>query len=471
MDNDLAFATIDELAPRIKSGELSPVTLVENCLSRIAAHGKTLNSFLAVFEDQAREDATVLEAEIKAGKWRGPLHGIPIGLKDLVDVAGTVTTGGSTILKDNVASADATITRKLKDAGAIIMGKTHMVEFAMGASGINPHYGPGHNPWNTDRITCGSSIGSGNAVGGGLIYGAIGSDTGGSIRMPAAVCGIAGLKPTYGVVSRAGVLDLSWSCDHVGPMTRSVADAAHMMNALAGYDAADPASSGETPPDYAAAMGGSLAGVRVGVPEHYFFEGIDAEIEAAVRSAIELMASQGATVTTISMDWVRLGRPINVGILIPEAVSVHEKWLNEHRDQYSPEVLSRLSGGVGISALDYIKAQRSRAWFIEKMNVAMADVDVLVTPTIPIQTPTIEGCTPVPGENVARDGAELGNFTGVFNTTGSPSLSMTCGFTGDGMPIGMMITGKAHRDDVVLGVGDAYERVAGWQARRPEAYA
>jgi aspartyl-tRNA(Asn)/glutamyl-tRNA(Gln) amidotransferase subunit A len=470
MDNDLAFATIDELAPRIKSGELSPVTLVENCLERIAAHGETLNSFLAVFEDQAREDARVAEAEIKAGNWRGPLHGIPIGLKDLVDVAGTVTTGGSTILKDNMASADATITRKLKDPGAIIIGKTHMVEFAMGATGINPHYGAGHNPWNIDRITCGSSIGSGNAVGGGLVYGAIGSDTGGSIRMPAAVNGIAGLKPTYGVVSRAGVLDLSWSCDHVGPMTRSVVDAAHMMNALAGYDAADPASSNEPPPDYAAATGGSLDGVRVGVPEHYFFEDVDPQIEAAVRAAIELMAERGATVTTIPMDWVRLGRPINVGILIPEALSVHEKWLNEHRDQYSPEVLSRLSAGVGIGAIDYIRAQRSRAWFIEKMNVAMADVDVLVTPTIPIQTPTIEGCTPAPGENVARDGGELGNFTGVFNTTGSPSLSMTCGFTDDGMPIGMMISGKAHRDDVVLSVGDAYERVAGWTERRPAAF-
>ncbi len=471
MDNDLAFATIDELAPRIKSGELSPVTLVENCLERIAAHGKTLNSFLAVFEQQAREDAKTLEAEIGAGKWRGPLHGIPIGLKDLVDVAGTVTTGGSTILKENVASADATITRKLKDAGAIIIGKTHMVEFAMGASGINPHYGPGRNPWNLDRITCGSSIGSGNAVGGGLIYGAIGSDTGGSIRMPAAVCGIAGLKPTYGVVSRAGVLDLSWSCDHVGPMTRSVADAAHMMNALAGYDAADPASSSEVPSDYGAALSGSLDGVRVGVPEHYFFESIDAEIEAAVRSAIELMASHGAVVSTISMEWVRLGRPINLGVMMPEAVSVHEKWLNAHRDQYSLEVLSRLSAGVGISAQDYIKAQRSRAWFIEKLRVAMADVDVLVTPTIPIQTPTIEGCTPAPGENVARDGGELGNFTGVFNTSGSPSLSVTCGFTDDGMPIGMMITGKAYRDDVVLSVGDAYERVATWQERRPEGFA
>ncbi|NQW16166.1 MAG: amidase [Chloroflexi bacterium] len=470
MDNDLAFASIDELAPRIKSGEISPITLVENCLERIAAHNESLNSFLAVFEDQALADAQLADADISSGNWRGPLHGIPIGLKDLVDVAGTVTTGGSTILKDNMASSDATITRKLKDAGAIIIGKTHMVEFAMGASGINPHYGPGHNPWNLDRITCGSSIGSGNAVGAGLIYGAIGSDTGGSIRMPAAVCGIAGLKPTYGVVSRAGVLDLSWSCDHVGPMTRRVADAAHMMNALSGYDSADPASSSETPPDYATALGASLEGIRVGVPEHYFFEGIDPDIESAVRSAIELMASHGATVTILPMDWVRLGRLINVGILIPEAVSVHEKWLNAHRDQYSPEVLSRLTSGIGISAFDYIKAQRSRAWFIDKMNVAMADVDVLVTPTVPIQTPTIEGCTPAPGENVARDGADLGNFTGVFNTTGSPSLNVTCGFTDDGMPIGMMITGKAHRDDVVLSVGDAYERVAGWHERRPPLF-
>ncbi|MCH7735372.1 MAG: amidase [Chloroflexi bacterium] len=467
MDNDLAFASIEELAPRIRDGELSPVTLVENCLERIDALDGKLNSFLVVFREDALQQAEALRQEIADGHYRGPLHGIPIGLKDLIDVEGTVTTGGSTILKDNIAKSDATVTRNLKKAGAIVMGKLNLVEFALGATGMNPHFGPGHNPWNLDRITCGSSIGSGAAVGGGLIYGALGSDTGGSVRMPAAVCGIAGLKPTYGIISRAGVLDLSWSCDHVGPMTRRVADSALMMTALAGYDPLDPASSREPVPDYTAAIDRGLDGVRIGVPEHYFFDDVDSEVEAAVRLGVELMEANGASVSAIPMPWAAKGRAINLSVMLPEALSVHEKWLKEHRDQYSPEVHTRLESAIGMSALDYVKALRARSWFNEQMAEATRDVDVLVTPTVPIQTPTIEACTPPPGENTGREGGELGKFTGVFNTTGTPSLSVTCGFTEDGMPIGMMISGKPFDDVAVLRIGDAYERLAGWWKRRP----
>jgi aspartyl-tRNA(Asn)/glutamyl-tRNA(Gln) amidotransferase subunit A len=470
MTPDLSYASIGELAMEIKAGRLSPVRLVEAALDRINRIDGKLNSFLVVLRDQALAAARERERELKEGRYRGPLHGIPIGLKDLFDVAGVPTTGGSTILKDNVPAADATVTRRLKDAGAIVLGKLNMVEFAMGATGMNPHFGPARNPWDSTRITCGSSGGSGAAVAAGLCVAALGSDTGGSIRMPAAVCGLAGLKPTYGLVSRSGVLDLSWSCDHVGPMTRTVADCAHIMNAIAGHDPADPASSAVAVGDYAAGLGRGLDGVKIGVPSNYFFEGVDAEIEAAVRAAIDLMANNGASVRGVSMPWASKGRAINLAVMMPEAVSVHERWLKEHRDQYSAEVLARLEAAQTISALEYIRAQRARRWFNEQMAEAMRDAgaDVLVTPTVAVQTPTIEDCTPPPGANEARAGGTLGNFTGVFNTTGTPSLSVNCGFTRAGMPIGMMISGKPFDDPLVLQVGHAYEKLAGhWQRPPP----
>lgn len=469
-NNDAAFlnyASVDDLAPRIRSGDLSPVDLVQAALARVDELDSKLLAFLDVYRDGALQAARAAEREIRDGHYRGPLHGIPVGLKDLVDVAGTPTTGGSPILKDNVAKTDATVTKRLRDAGAIIMGKLNLVEFALGATGVNPHTGTARNPWNTDYVTAGSSSGSAASVASGMLMGALGSDTGGSIRMPASLCGIAGLKPTYGRVSRAGVLDLSWSLDHVGPLTRRTSDCAHMMNALAGYDPADPASSREPVPDFTADMGRGVDGVRVGVPQEYFFDDVDPEIESAVRAAIDLLEKNGASVTDVSMPWAGSGRSINMGIMLPEAVAVHEKWLNEHADMYSPEVRARIQAAFTTPAIDYIRAQRARRWFCEQMTDAMRGVDVLITPTVPVRTPSIEGCTPLPGENEGREGARLAVFTGVFDTTGQPSLSVPCGFTTDGMPIGMMITGKAFDEVMVLRVGDAYEALAGWHERHP----
>lgn len=466
-DADLAYSSITELAPRVRSGDLSPVRLVENSLARIGELEGSLNAFIDVYEDEALDAARALEQSAARGAYRGPLHGMPVALKDLVDVAGKVTTGGSTILRDNVAAADATVTRRLKDAGAIILGKLNLVEFAFGATGLNAHYGPAHNPWDTARISAGSSSGSGAAVAAGVIYGALGSDTGGSIRMPAALCGIAGLKPTYGRVSRAGVLDLSWSCDHVGPMTRRVSDAAHMMTALAGHDPADPASSHEPVPNFPDALGAGLEGVRVGVPRDYFFDDVDPEIEAAVRTAITLMGSNGATAIDVDMPWVSAGRSINLGVILPEALSVHERWLQERRDDYGPMVRAWLESGLGISAIDYIRAQRARRGFNERMAEVMRGVDVLVTPTVPVQTPTIEECTPPRGKVGDWASTRLPIFTSIFDVTGTPSLSVNCGFTRAGMPIGLMISGKPFGEVMVLRVGDAYETLAGWWQRRP----
>ena len=465
--DELTYGSVDELSRRIQAGDLSPVTLVERALDRIEQLDGKLLAFLDVFADEARADAASAEREISAGAHRSPLHGIPIGLKDLVDVEGKRTTGGSPVLAHNVATSDATVARRLRQAGAIVMGKLNLVEFALGATGLNPHTGDVRNPWDQARITAGSSSGSGAAVASGMLVGALGSDTGGSIRMPAALCGIAGLKPTYGRVSRAGVLDLSWSLDHVGPMTRRTSDCAHMMNAMAGHDPADPASSREPVPDFTSGLQLGLDGLRIGLPLDLFFDDVDNEIESAVRAAVDLMARNGAEVIELSMPWVTSGRAINLGVMLPEAVAVHQDMLSGSPEQYSPAVRGRIQSAFNTPAIDYIRAQRARLWFSHQMAEAMSGVDVLITPTVPVQTPTIEECTPLPGENMAVGGADLPRFTGVFDVTGQPSLSVPCGFTGAGMPIGMMITGDAFDEETVLRVGHAYEEIAGWHDRRP----
>ena len=283
---ELAFDSIHALAPKIKDGSVSPVEITEIALERTAALNPKLNAFLDIWQDEALAAATKAEREIADGNYLGPMHGIPIGLKDLVDVAGKVTTGGSKVLQSNIAAQDATVTDRLNRAGAISIGKTNLVEFAFGAAGVNPYTGDAHNPWDTDKITGGSSSGSGAGVAAGMVYGALGSDTGGSIRMPASLCGIAGLKPTYGRVPRTGVLDLCWSCDHVGPMTRRTADCAHMLNAIAGHDPLDIASSTRPVPDFAADLDKGVDGLRIGVPEHYFFDPdiVDPEVAAAVNN-------------------------------------------------------------------------------------------------------------------------------------------------------------------------------------------
>ena len=467
--DELAFASIHELAPKIEAREVSPVELVENALERAERLQPELNAFLAIWHETSIHYANVVEQEIAAGNYRGPLHGIPIGLKDLVAVAGTPTTAASKVLADNVATSDAAVTARLKDAGAIIIGKTNLVEFAFGPTGLNPYTGDAHNPWDPSRVTGGSSSGSGAAVAAGIVHGALGSDTGGSIRMPASLCGIAGLKPTYGRVPRSGVLDLAWSKDHVGPMTRRTADCAHMMNAIAGQDARDIASSHMPVPDFAADLEKGIDGLRLGVPEHYFFndEIADASVLEAVRIAIELLERNGAEIVSVPMEWVSGGRPINIIMSLAEGAAVHEKMINESPDDYTIAVRSRMQSAMGILAIDYIRAQRARRMFAEKMAEATKNIDALVTPSVPVQTPTITDCTPPPGQAVAPEGASIPLFTSIFDVTGQPSHSVPCGFDGNDMPIGLMITGAPFDESMVLRIGHAYEELSGWHEKRP----
>lgn len=465
---NFVYEPITETAPKIENGEISPVDLVQASLDRIAAIDPAINAFLDVWEEQALAEARAAEQAISSGGYLGPLHGIPVGLKDLIDVAGYKTTGGSKVLADNVARTDSTVAAELKAAGAILMGKLNLVEFAYGTTGLNPHTGDVNNPWDRTRVTAGSSSGSAAAVATGMVHAALGSDTGGSIRMPAALCGIAGLKPTYGRVSRAGVLDLSWSMDHVGPMTRTTADCAVLMNVLAGHDPRDPASSQRQVPDFTSGLSEGLDGLKIGIPTDYFFtDAVDAEIKSAVLVAIELMAKNGAEIVDLQMPWVVKGRAINLGVILPESVAVHEKMLSEHADLYTPAVRGRIQSGFNIPAIDYVRAQRARQWFNHQMAESMRHVDVLVAPTVPIQTPTIEACTPSLAQGNLGAGSELPMFTGVFDVTGQPSHSIPCGFTAAGMPIGMMITGHPFDEVTVLQVGNAYERLTGWHLRAP----
>ena len=466
---DLAFASIHELAPKIKDGSVSPVELTQIALQRIAKLDSKLNSFLDVWQDEALASAAKAEQEIANGDYKGAMHGIPIGLKDLVDVEGKATTAGSKVLQANIATSNATVTNRLNNAGAITIGKTNLVEFALGSAGVNPYTGDARNPWDTDKITGGSSSGSGAAVAGGLVHGALGSDTGGSIRMPASLCGLAGLKPTYGRVPRTGVMDLSWSKDHVGPMTRRTADCAHMLNAIAGHDPRDIASSTQHVPDFAADLDKGLDGLRIGIPEHYFFDPdiVDPEVLASVNDAIELLANNGAEIVPIPMEWVSQGRAINVIISVAEGLAVHEKLIAEHADDYTPAVRTRMLTALSIPAVDYIRAQRARQAFSVQMAEATEGVDVLATPSIPVLAHTIEECTVPPGEALAEKSHEIPLFTSIFDVTGEPSLSVLCGFDPTNMPIGLMISGHAFDEATVLRVGHAYEELTSWHTKRP----
>ena len=467
---DILFTSIHSISKKIKSGDVSPVELTQKSLERAEQLQPQLNAFLEIWHQEAIDQAKKAEAQITAGNYIGPMHGVPIALKDLVDVAGKPTTAASKVLQQNIATRDATITTRLKRSGAIIIGKTNLVEFAFGPTGLNPYTGDARNPWDVNRITGGSSSGSGVAVAAGITHAAIGSDTGGSIRMPASLCGIAGLKPTYGRVPRTGVLDLSWSQDHVGPMTRSAIDCGIMMNVISGYDRADIASSQHPVPDFTAGIDRGLDNLRIGIPQHYFFdlEIADRSVIQAVRKAIDLLERNGAEIVEIAMPWVSDGRPINVVISLAEAAAVHEKMINDHADDYTPAVRGRIHSAMGIAAIDYIRAQRARRTFAEKMAEATKGVDVLITPTVPKQTPTIAECTPRAGESVASGGADIPLFTSIFDVTGQPSLSVNCGFDSEGMPIGMMITGQPFDENTVLQVGHAYEELANWNKIQPQ---
>ena len=462
-DQRLYFLTIHQAGELMRKGELSPVELTRACLDRIADTDDRLHSFILLLEDDALEQARVAESEMLRGDYRGPMHGIPFALKDLYDTAGIRTTSGSRVDIERVPTEDATTTARLKDAGGILLGKLAMHEFALGGPDWTTPFEPACNPWNLNHITGGSSSGSGSAVASGQALGALGSCTGGSIRGPASLCGIVGLKPTYGRVSRYGVVTLSWSQDHAGPMTWTVEDTAYMLQAIAGHDPKDPTSSKAPVPDYSRSLREDIRGLRLGMPRHYFFDpdpSVNPEVVATVEKAIGELESLGARVEEVSLPSLDYVRAANSVIMVSEAYAYHEPNLKSRPQEFGEIVRGRFRVGGMLSAADYLQAQRVRTWARREFAEVMQNVDLLVTPTMTQPAAAFEGYDP---SSTARGRS----FTAPFNATGLPAISVPCGFTESGLPIGMQFAGKPFDEPGVIQAAYTYQQHAGWYRQRP----
>ena len=469
MSADLAFASVVDLARMIARKEVSPVEVVRLHLERIAAHDGTLRAYITVCADAAMADARTAETALVAGRPAGPLHGVPIALKDLYDTAGVATTAGSKILAGRVPQTDATVVRRLREAGAIVLGKLHMVEFAYGPEGLNAHHGAPRNPWDAavERMPGGSSSGSGVAVAAGLAPASLGSDTGGSIRIPASLCGITGLKPTYGRVSRAGVLPLAWSMDHVGPMTRTIGDAALLLRVMAGYDPADASSSVLPVPDYLAALSGAVKGLRVGLLRGFFLESATPEVRTAVERAAGALQAAGAIVDEVSLPAVAHVAAASYAVVASEALAYHTAWLKARRDDYDPEVRTRLQLGAFVTGAHYVRGQQVRALVRDEIDAALARRDVLLAPATPMTAPRLDERQTTLGDGPSDVRAALIRLTRPFNCSGHPACAVPCGFSSQGLPIGMQLVGRPFDEATVLRAADAYQRLTDWHTRRP----
>jgi len=466
----MPYQSIKQTAEELRSGLITPGELVAETLEHIDALDGEIKAFVTVMREQAYADAERLEGEQRTGLYRSPLHGIPIAMKDIIAVKGIRMTAGSKVLADYIAEEDATVVEQLRKAGAIIIGKTNTHEFAYGT-----YTPPTRNPWNKTHIPGGSSGGSAAAVAAGMCLGAIGSDTGGSIRIPAACCGVTGLKPTYGRVSCYGVIPLSWSLDHVGPLAHSAEDCAIIFDAIAGYDPRDP-NSISGPPSRATTtlIAGpegrgtlSLQGLKLGVPQESFFAPLDPEVRAAWRAALLVLKEEGAEVVDVELPLVTM--ELYRTIQKPEASLAHMQrgWLNEHRNDYTEMTLQRLFEGQQISAVDYLEAQQQRRIFSMRMGGILQRVNALVLPTLPIPAIPVEQA----GQEISIDGVSenatvaLLHLTMPFNLAGLPSVSFPCGFTANGLPIGLQVASKPFEESTVLRIAHAYQQLTDWHRR------
>lgn len=459
-DDQLLALSLAALSGEIRSGAVSPLEATEACLRRIEARDGELNSFITVCADAAREEARLRTEELAAGHWRGPLHGVPLALKDLYLTRGLRTTAGSRILQDWIPDEDAAVVRYLREAGAVLLGKLNMHEFAFGATSENPHYGPARNPHDPTRITGGSSGGSAAAVQAGLCYGSLGSDTGGSIRCPAALCGIVGLKPTYGRVSRAGVLPLAWSLDHVGPMTRTVTDAALMLEAIAGHDPADASSSQRRVPPYARQMEGGVKGLRLGLPREFFWYPVEPAIRNQVLATVEALAREGAEIEEISLPSMEYAADAQMTLIYAEAAAYHRPYMRARYEEYGRSVGLRLAQGLFVTSSDYLDAQRARTLVRREFLERLQTVDAFLTPACPILAPRIGEQNLVVDDVVAPPQAFLVRNTFPFNLTGLPAISVPCGAS-RGLPIGLQIAGRPWEEALLLRIARAVEELQG----------
>jgi aspartyl-tRNA(Asn)/glutamyl-tRNA(Gln) amidotransferase subunit A len=459
---DLAWLTVAEAAELLRGRKLSPVEYAKALIDRIEKHDARLNAFLRFMPELALEDAQRAEGEIARGGWRGPLHGVPYGLKDIVDYAGLPTTAHSKILRDNVAAADAAVAEKLKAAGGVFMGKLATHEFAIGGPSFDLPWPPARNPWHRDHFCGGSSSGSGAATAAGLLPAAIGTDTGGSVRNPASMCGVVGMKPTYGLVSRRGVIPLAFSLDHVGPLTRTVRDNALLLDVIAGHDPLDPGSAPAVPGGYAAGLGRGVKGVRVGVIRHFYAVDMkaDPEMAAGIEAAVRKLADLGADVREVKTAPLTEFLACNRTLLTSEAFAIHEKWMRERPGDYGALARERLMAGAFVRAAEYVNATRLRRRMTDAFHALFSDIDVAVTASS--MDPACRIDDPQAIEYTYGRQARA-----PFNVTGSPALSVPAGFSAAGLPLSIQIVGKPFSEALIYRVAHAYEQSERWLERHP----
>ena len=460
--SDLAYLTIAEAGPLLKSRKLSPVEYAKALIERIEAHDKKLNAFLRFTPERALEDARRAEAEIGRGEWRGPLHGVPYGLKDIIDYEGLPTTAHSKVLADNVAKADAAVTEKLKAAGGVFMGKLSTHEFAIGGPSFDLPWPPARNPWNREHFCGGSSSGSGASTAAGFLPVALGTDTGGSVRNPASMCGVVGIKATYGLVSRRGVIPLAFSLDHVGPLTRTVRDNALMLGLIAGPDAADPGSAGRACGDLMSGLDRGVEGLRVGVIRHFYTRDMeaDAEMTAGIDAAVMKLAGLGAKVREVQTAPLPEYLACNRVILTSEAFAIHENWMRTRPEDYGALARERLMAGAFVRAAEYINATRLRRKLAQDFHALFADLDVIVT-----ASSLDPACRIDDAEAIEHTYGRQARAP--FNVTGSPALAVPAGFSKAGLPLSIQIVGKPFDEATVYRVAQAYEAATGWVDRHP----
>ena len=466
-DASLTTMTVADLAKRIKAKDVSPVEVAEAFIERTEATEPQLNAWITRLPEQSRAAAKQAEAEIATGNYKGPMHGIPVGLKDLFWTKGVRTTSGSGITTDFVPDEDATVVAKLQNAGAYNFGKTNMVEYAYGGSEHNELYGAPRNPWSLEHVTGGSSSGSGAAVAAGQVPIALGSDTAGSVRAPAALCGLTGHKPTYGLVSRFGVSPLSWSLDHVGPLAHTAEDVAIVMNVLAGFDSKDPGSVNHPGEDYVAALRGDLSGLRIGVLQDDFIWDVTVpEVKVSFDAAVVQMSAMGAATEAVSIGNLERLAAAQFTITTAEANTYHHEMIQRAPDLYHPVVRRRIEAGFFLPAAAYVQAQRVRATFEERYASMFETFDLLVAPTTPSPAPALNGVAiRLPnGEMPSRETVRL---TRVFNPNGLPAITMPTGFSDDGLPMAAQFVGKRFSDGLVIGAAHAFQQGTDWHTRRP----
>ncbi len=468
MSAEPALLSLTEVAQAIAQKRFSSREVTKSCLDRIAQWQPRLNAFLAIEPDEALAAADAADAALAKGSAGGALHGVPLAHKDMYYDAGKIVTCGSKIRRDFVATSTSTALQRLKDAGTIRLGSLQMVEFAYGPTGHNTHYGAVHNPWGLDHITGGSSSGSGSAVAARLTFAALGSDTGGSIRMPAHFCGVTGLKTTYGRISRAGAMPLSQSLDTVGPLARTAEDCALLLGLMAGADANDPTAAAEPVPDYVAATRESITGLTIGVPSAFYVDDLDPEVERILDETISVLKREGANIVQVELPDQRQLTAAAQLVVAVEASAFHKRWLIERPQDYGPQVLMRLQNGFAIPGVSYLEAMRWRGPALAAYLAAVAGTDAVIVPGAPVPAPTLAESDVGNGPDAEAVIQRLTRFTRPINYLGLPSLAIPSGFTKTGLPVGMQLIGRSFDEAMLLRIGAAFQRATDFHALVPK---